>query len=191
MTAAPTGHTLRVTVLVGNPRPGSRTFTTAVRAAEALVERVRPELGEAAPSVSSVTVTAVDLASLGGDLLVAEPTEGVAGALAATQGADLLLVGSPAYKGTFTGVLKVFLDRLPHLALGGVPAIPVLVAGAPQHLTSLESGLAPVLTEVGASLPVEAFSVLEGDLVALDRVLDPWVRRVTPGVVEAIRARLA
>ncbi|GAA4992490.1 NADPH-dependent FMN reductase [Actinopolymorpha pittospori] len=188
MTAAPTGHTLRVTVLVGNPRPGSRTFTTAVRAAEALVERVRPELGEA---VSSVTVSAVDLASLGGDLLAAEPTAGVAGALAATQGADLLLVGSPAYKGTFTGVLKVFLDRLPHLALGGVLAIPVLVAGAPHHLTSLESGLGPVLTEVGASLPVEAFTVLEGDLVALDQVLDPWVRRVAPGVVEALRARLA
>lgn len=186
MTAAPTGRTLRVTVLVGNPRPGSRTFSTAVRAAEALVERVRPELGD----VSSVTVSAIDLASLGGDLLAAEPTEGVAGALAVTRGADLLLVGSPAYKGTFTGVLKVFLDRLPHLALGGVLAIPVLVAGAPHHLASLESGLVPVLTEVGASLPVQAFTVLEGDLAALDRVLDPWVRRSAPGVVEAIRARL-
>ena len=52
----------------------------------------------------------VDLATLGPALLDwQDPT--VAELVAAVGAADLVVVASPTYKGTYTGLLKLFLDR--------------------------------------------------------------------------------
>src|SRR5690349_3344649 len=85
---------MTVTVLVGNPKPRSRTWEAA--------HRVARELTGAEPDV------AIDLADFGPALLDwsdAAVAEAVAG-LATT---DLLVVASPTYKGTYSGLLKLFL----------------------------------------------------------------------------------
>lgn len=84
----------RTAVLVGNPKAGSRTLT----AAEAVADMVDAALG-----IEDRLV--VDLATLEPAVLDWHSTE-VAELNAAVAGSDLVIVASPTYKATYTGLLK-------------------------------------------------------------------------------------
>src|SRR5690242_19324981 len=93
-----------VVVLVGNPRPGSRTRTVA----ELVARQLAAELG----GLSDVVV--VELAEVVGVSFGPEPARGgwaLGDPFAEVGGARLLVVATPTYKGSFTGLLKVFLDQ--------------------------------------------------------------------------------
>ena len=81
-------------------------------------------------------------------------------------------VASPTYKGTYTGLLKVFLDRLDYQALSGVTALPLLVMRVPQHALAVDVHLRPLLTELGAAVPGPGLAFLESDLDRAASVLD-------------------
>jgi FMN reductase len=91
--------------------------------------------------------------------------------------ADLLLVVSPAFKGNYSGLLKVFLDRLPYCGLTGATALPVLVMNSPQHSLAVDVHLRPLLVELGASVPAPGLALLESELGHLDSVLPGWARK--------------
>jgi FMN reductase len=120
----------------------------------------------------------VDLSVLARHLLLPEPSPAVEDAIEQVTAADLLLVASPTFKGTYSGLLKVFLDRLPHRALDGIMALPVLVMAAPQHAPAVHAYLRPLLAELGATVLMSGLAVLEADLDELDGVLEPWAERV-------------
>lgn len=163
-----------IVALVGNPREGSRTLGVAVEAAGTLGKR----LGHAEP------VEVVDLSALGPHLLSAVPNAGVEVALDLVRGADVLVVASPTYKGTYTGLLKAFLDRLPPDALAGTAALPLLVMGDAEHALAVEVHLRPLLVELGASVPTPGLALLEADLPRLGEILDTWYDRILPQVAE-------
>ncbi len=129
---------LSFVVLVANPKPQSRTLSIARLAAEA-VSRAAALPGE--PQV-------IDLSGLARRLLLDEPSPAVEDALEQVRQADLLLVASPTYKGTYTGLLKVFLDRLDYQALSSVVALPMLVLRLPQPRARGRS--APAAAAAGA-----------------------------------------
>ena len=139
-------NTVRAGVVVGNPKPASRTFQAAVH----LVE----ELTGTAPQL------AVDLAAFGSGLLDWSDTE-VGDAVEAVRGLDLVVFASPTYKATYTGLLKVFLDRFPSNGLDGVVAVPLMLGAGPGHQLAPEVFLRPVLAELGAVLPTRALYVLD------------------------------
>lgn len=56
-----------------------------------------------------------------------------------------VLVGSPVYKGAYSGVLKAVLDLLPQDILQHKPILPLMTGGSPSHLLALEYTLKPVL----------------------------------------------
>ena len=167
---------LRVSVVVGNPKPGSRTLTAALH----VVRRL------AGDDASEADLHVLDLATLGPALLdwrdpaVVEQVERV-------LAADLVVVGSPTYKGSFTGLLKVFLDLLPHRGLEGQVAVPVMLGAAPVHALAVETALRPLLTELGAAVP--------GSLFLLESTYDEpatyaaWADRTRP-LVHALVAAL-
>jgi FMN reductase len=159
---------LRFTVVVGNPKAGSRTLTAAIAAADAITRAVRADEG----------YELVDLSVLARRLLLPEPSAAVEDAAELTLGADLLLVASPTFKGTYTGLLKVFLDRLPYRGLEGTIALPLLVMNSAAHALAVEVHLRPLLVELGATVPTPGLAVLESDLGGLDGVLRPWAHRV-------------
>jgi FMN reductase len=199
---------MSIVTLVGNPREGSRTLAIAVRAAEAVAKRLRPAPGhEGAASagtrlepggrdghgVFDVAGDVVDLAALAPHLLAREPGPGVESALKLVLDAEVLVVASPTYKGTYTGLLKVFLDRLPHQALAGKAALPLLVMGDPKHSLAVEVHLRPLLVELGAFVPTPGLVVLESvvprdfgpdsgesAVPELDDLLDGWAGQVAP-----------
>ncbi|GII58933.1 hypothetical protein Pth03_73220 [Planotetraspora thailandica] len=177
---------MSIVTVVGNPREGSRTLAVAARAAEELARQLeQPPSGHV-----------VDLAALAPNLLARDPGPDVETALKLALDADVLVVASPTYKGTYTGLLKVFLDRFPHQALAGKAALPLLVMGDPKHSLAVEVHLRPLLVELGAFVPTPGLAVLEsvlprdllpGDLGAegasapeLDELLDRWAGQVAP-----------
>jgi FMN reductase len=159
---------LSFVVLVANPKPQSRTLHIARLAAEA-VSRAAGLPGEH---------QVVDLSGLARRLLLDEPSSAVEDALDQVRQADLLLVASPTYKGTYTGLLKVFLDRLDYQALSSVVALPMLVLRLPHHALAVDLHLRPLLMELGASTPAPGLAFLEPDLDEPGPVLEPWAGRV-------------
>src|SRR4051794_26287424 len=102
-----------VVVLVGNPRADSRT--------RAVAERLAAELADPAPAGLALA----DLTAVSYSAEPAVPTAPAHGALDLVRGAAVLIVATPSYKGTYTGLLKLFLDQLGHQELAGVVAIPL------------------------------------------------------------------
>ncbi|MFD1051016.1 NADPH-dependent FMN reductase, partial [Kibdelosporangium lantanae] len=99
-------------VLVGNPKPGSRTLRAALAIRDALDGTPGP---------------VIDLAEIA-DQLFDYDSDQVAKAVEDVKGVDVLVVASPTYKATYTGLLKAFLDRFGAGSLRGITAYPLLVA---------------------------------------------------------------
>jgi FMN reductase len=136
----------RTAVVVGNPKPRSRTYDSAL----ALAER----LGGAD--------LVVDLADVAAELF--DPgSETVDDLVEQVCGSLVVIVASPTYKATYTGLLKAFLDRFPHQGLGGVSAVPLMLGGAATHALAVEHALRPLLVELGASVPTRGLFVLDAE----------------------------
>ncbi|MEV5413046.1 NAD(P)H-dependent oxidoreductase [Thermopolyspora sp. NPDC052614] len=175
--------TASLVTLVGNPRPGSKTLQVAVEAAAAVAGRV----DHGALNGRDGTADVVDLSALGPHLFAPTPSPILEAAVDLVAGADVLVVASPTYKGTYTGLLKAFLDRLPHRALAGTAALPLLVMGDPRHALAVEVHLRPLLVELGATVPTPGLAVVEADLPRLNEILTGWADQVTPQVATALR----
>lgn len=150
---------MNVTVVVGNPKPGSRTYHAAQRVARELIGRQAD--------------SAFDLAEFGARLLDWADPE-VAVAVEATQNSDLAIVASPTYKGAYTGLLKLFLDRFGAGSLGRTRVVPLMLGGHWKHALAPEVHLKPVLAELGASTPTPALFLLDSEWDAPE-ALTPWL----------------
>jgi len=153
--------------VVGNPKPHSRTRS----AAELVVERLT-----GAPPDRVVDVVELGAGLLGwGDPAVEE-------AVAALRAAEVAVVASPTYKATYTGLLKAFLDRIGTGALGGAPALPLMVGAGAGHALAVDVHLTPLLLELGARVPARGLYVLEAELDAVPARAATWAeaaRRVS------------
>jgi FMN reductase len=72
---------------------------------------------------------------------------------ATIDGARALVVATPTYKATYTGLLRVCVDPIGAGELAGIPTVAVMTGGSATHALAVEVHLAPLLVEVGASLP--------------------------------------
>ena len=156
---------MSVAVVVGNPKPRSRTYQAGHLVAERLAGR---------PADVSI-----DLTDLGAALLDWSD-ETVAGLVAEVQAADLVVVASPTYKATYTGLLKLFLDRFGAGSMTGT-AVPVMLGGHWKHALAPELLLKPVLVEIGATCPTAGLFLLDSEFDSGD-VLDSWLERARPAV---------
>ncbi len=163
-----------VTTVVGNPKPQSRTFHAAARVARGLS-------GAAADAT-------IDLAELGSELLDWKSAD-VAAAKESVKGSDLVVVASPTYKGTYTGLLKLFLDRFGADELFGVTAVALMLGGDLRHSLAPEVSLKPVLTEIGATCPTRGLFLVDStwdDPSALDGWIE-FARQQVAATVGGLR----
>ncbi|WP_433614407.1 NADPH-dependent FMN reductase [Dactylosporangium sp. CA-139114] len=143
---------MTIVVVSGNPRPHSRTLHLAEEVGGALAAR----LGLTAPRT-------IDVSDLGVKLL--QPGDGaLAEAVAALRRASVLVVATPTYKGSYTGVLKVLLDQLPADGLKDIAAVTVVTAGVQPQADAAERNLRELLGELGAVLVDPGLAVVEGEL---------------------------
>lgn len=127
----------------------------------------------------------IDLAGLSADALLARRQDpAVADALAAVQGARIVVVSTPIYRATYSGLLKVFFDLLPQDALAGKVAVAIATGAAPAHFLAVDHGLRPLLASVGAVVvPTSVYGV---DSQFRDAVPDAvLLERVERAVAEA------
>lgn len=150
---------LKVMVVVGNPKPASRTR----KVAELLVDKLL------APG--SYDLEVIDLADHTGEIF-AWPSEQMSAMNAAVADSDLVVFASPTYKATYTGLLKAFLDRYPANGLSGVTAIPVHTGADFTHSMGPTFTLAPLLTELGATVPGHGFYLALSQMDKLDEVVE-------------------
>lgn len=169
-----------VVTVVGNPRPGSRTAAAAASVAELLAS----ELGTPYRVDELVDLVTFAPAIFRGDQAVAAERVALEAAVELVSSASVLVVGTPVYKGSYTGLLKSFFDVLPPQALAGAVVVPVTVSAAPSHKLLADLALRPVLAELGASVPTPPVALEERDLDDLQVVLSGWLRR-NAGLVQA------
>jgi len=159
-----------VIALSGNPRRSSRTVTVARAVAGHVAALAGP---------GSAAVSEIELADLTGEVFSAD-RPGVEAALSALAGARVVVVATPVYKASYTGLLKAFLDLYGPDGLAGVAAVPVVVSASPAHALVGEVHLRPLLVELGAAVPTRAFSVTERQLDGLEGLVDRWAVAATP-----------
>jgi FMN reductase len=165
-----------VVVVVGNPQAASRTAGIA--------QRVGSRLAELA-SLEGVAV--IDLAERPEGLLRwGDPT--VADWKEQVLAARLLVVASPTYKASFTGLVKLFLDAFGAGELGGLPTVAVMTGGSADHGLAVQHHLVPVLVEIGASCPTRGLYVWGPAIDDPGPVVDDWLGTAGPALVQALRA---
>jgi FMN reductase len=65
--------------------------------------------------------------------------------------ADVVVILTPIYKASYSGILKVFLDLLPQNVLSGKLVLPLAIGGSFGHLLVIDYALKPVLFALGAT----------------------------------------
>jgi FMN reductase len=165
---------VKLTIVVGNPKPMSRTRMVAEAVADACIA-----------GASDVDRVVIDLADLAPRLFdwCAEDVAALNDRLAES---DLAVIASPTFKATYTGLLKAFLDRYPNRGLAGVTAVPVMMGASSVHSLAPELGLRPLLVELGASVPTRSLYVTEAELEDLDQAVGSWAASEAPILARAL-----
>ena len=166
----------RAGVVVGNPKPQSRTLDVGVAVLRKAAEAVGLALGDE---------LVVDLATVGAEVLDWS-SERVRGLVDAVSGCSLLVVASPTFKASYTGLLKCFLDWFGTTGLSGAVTVPVMIGAGPAHALAVEVHLRPVLVEIGATLPTRGLNVTEPDLARLYDVIGVWLEEAAPALRRAL-----
>ncbi len=125
-----------VVAVSGSPTNPSRTSVLVDEVAGAFAAR----LGGAA--------TVIELSGLLGEL-GAGPYRDDLGpvarqALETVEAADLLVVGSPAYRATYTGLFKLFFDHIGQYALVDKPVVLTATGGSDRHALLVEHQMRPL-----------------------------------------------
>lgn len=164
---------MKTVVVVGNPKPNSRTRDAGVRLAALL--------GAPAPEV-------IELSDLGNRLLVWGDAA-VKAALQKVGSADLAVFASPTFKATYSGLLKLFLDQFSTgEGLRGVTAVPLMLGAGQAHALASDLLLKPVLVELGATTPAPGLYQVDSTY-ADDGTAQDYARRWAPIIAATVSAQ--
>ena len=129
-------HAPHVVGVSGSPTAPSRTTV--------LVDAVARSFAEA----TGGTATTIELAPLLGELGAAPFRTGlsprVQEALQTVEAADVIVVGSPAYRATYTGLFKLFFDHIGQYALVDKPIVLTATGGSDRHALLVEHQMRPL-----------------------------------------------
>ncbi len=164
----------KLIAIAGSPTPASRTRSLVAHVLESIAQETGGSTG------------LVDIADLVHSLAVRTREEVVpqlAHALRSVEEADLLVVGSPVYKGSYTGLFKHFMDLVDYKALAGVPVALLAIGGSDRHALVIDHQLRPLFSFFNAHiLPTGVFV---SDSAFVDgRIQDPAIRNRISNLVQ-------
>jgi FMN reductase len=107
----------------------------------------------------------------------------IADAVARVRDADAIVIGTPVYKASFSGVLKTFLDLLPQDGLADKLVLPLATGGSQSHMLALDYALRPVLASLAPRHVLPSLFATSAQL--------PWDPELGLRPVPAIAARIA
>jgi FMN reductase len=146
-------------------------------------------------STHHVAALAVELAGAGRvvDLATLDPAgllglgkdPDIDGLLSAIPDASPLVLVTPIYRATYSGLLKVVFDQLPQSALRGVRCVLAATAAAPTHYLALDTGLRSLVASLeGWSVPTVVYAT-PGDLDSEKRPTETVRERMRQALTEA------
>ncbi len=87
-------------------------------------------------------------------------------AQAKVEQASGVIIATPIYKASYTGVLKAFLDLLAPGALSGKVILPIATGGTIAHLLAIDYALKPVIATLGARFVLGGVYLLDTQIQA-------------------------
>jgi FMN reductase len=128
-------------------------------------------------SAELLDVTTVELREIAHDItdamLTGFPTSTLTLAIDAVRRADGLIVVTPVFTASYSGLFKMFFDVLEEGALDGKPVVVAATAGTARHSLVLEHALRPLFTYLRAVVvPTGVFAATDdfGDVGLDDRI---------------------
>jgi FMN reductase len=98
--------------------------------------------------------------------------------------AQQLVLVTPVYRATYSGVLKAFFDLLPQSALRGSVSLLAATGAAPSHYLALDTGLRTLVASLeGWSAPTVVYAV-SADFDAEGNPLDGLRQKIGLGLAE-------
>lgn len=164
---------MSIAVVVGNPKPASRTLDAALM--------IAARIDETSP------LTVVDVVELG-DGLFGWGSDLVNSVIDSVRSCDIAIFASPTYKASYTGLLKMFLDLMPANGLAGTVAVPMMLGAGPGHALAPELLLKPVLVELGATCPTKGLYLLDSGY-ADGADMDQWCATALGQIAASVGSR--
>lgn len=171
-------HTLNVVAISGGLQRPSRTL--------ALTDAIVTALGAALP----IDARLIELGEIGsrlaGALTRAQVPADLDAQIRAIETADALVVASPVYRASYTGIFKHLFDLVHHEALVDVPVLLAATGGSERHALVIDHQLRPLFSFFQArTLPIGVYAS-EGDFVAVE-IANPALRaRIALAVERAV-----
>ena len=147
---------------------------------ESLVQSILDELAQAIP----ISVHFIKLSKIGpllsGAIYRNQLPASVQADLDAIEAADVLVVGTPVYRASFTGLFKHFFDFVEQTALVDIPVLLSASGGSERHSLVLEHQLRPLFSFFEAqTLPIGIY--------ATDKDFSPAYTIASPQLQERIQ----
>ena len=142
--ATPTRSLVAVSAGLGQP---SSTRLLADRLVAATERHLRDAGIEAVTEVIELRDHAPDLAN---NLLTGFPSPALQAAIDRVTDADGLIVASPIFNASYSGLFKMFFDVIEHDSLDGRPVLLAATGGTARHSLALEHALRPLFSYLGA-----------------------------------------
>jgi FMN reductase len=122
--------------------------------------------------------------SLGTTLSAAEAPADVAVLLNDIVTADALVVGSPVYKGTYTGLFKHLFDLIDPRALKDKPVVLTATGGSERHALVLDHGMRPLFAFFSADIMATGLYATETDFTDYRPSSDALLSRIDRAATE-------
>lgn len=129
----------KVVFIIATPNPSSRLI--------GVTDYFHQELAGRGIDTATIQVTSLPAEDL---ILARWDSPAIAKANALVESADAVVIASPVYKASYSGILKTYLDLLPQKGLVDKIVAPVFIGGTLAHLLSIDYSLKPVLSSIGA-----------------------------------------
>jgi len=161
-------HTL--VTINGSPNAESKTGTLIDLAARAIAERVEASITEVRPYDLGPGFTGATSREHVGD--------DVEQVLRTIEQADMLIAGSPVYRGSYSGMFKHLFDLIDQYELVDMPVLLVATGGSERHSLVLEHQMRPLFAFFQAhTLPVAIYGS-SGDFIGTELYNPPVFARI-------------
>jgi FMN reductase len=87
---------------------------------------------------------------------------------AIVEQSDVVVILTPIYKASYTGILKTFLDLLPQKAFVNKIIVPIVVGGSERHQLVIDYALKPVAAALGATIITQGVFVHDKQIAVLN-----------------------
>lgn len=159
--------TLRIVGISGNVKAPSRTSALVA----SVLRGIESRFGTATPHIDLADSAPAIFRALRSDQLDGEGLEIVR----AVEAADVLVVGSPVYRASYSGALKHLFDLVHFESLIGKPVILAATGGTPLHGLMIDHQLRPLFAFFKAlTLPTSVYA-LENDFAGYS-ISNPDIR---------------